>query len=193
MSQDVIEYDGDRYHRGPRRYYRKKGRAEEGYLHREKWRKEKGEIPKGYHVHHKDGDPSNNNLENLELVSPQEHAEKHEDWGNPNPEEATEAAKNWHRSEEGREWHRKMAKKQWEEKEAKTKECDQCGEEFEYYTDARFCSDACKAKHRRESGKDDEERECVICGDVFEVNKYSDTETCSRSCAGKLIAERRKN
>jgi hypothetical protein len=38
-----------------------------------------GEIPKGYQVHHKDGNKQNNNVENLEILSIKEHArETHE-------------------------------------------------------------------------------------------------------------------
>lgn len=36
-----------------------------------------GERPDGYHIHHKDGDPSNNRLDNLEYLTPKEHAERH--------------------------------------------------------------------------------------------------------------------
>lgn len=34
-------------------------------------------IPKGYHIHHIDGNKDNNNISNLEMLSPDEHAEKH--------------------------------------------------------------------------------------------------------------------
>ncbi len=36
-----------------------------------------GERPPGHHIHHKDRNPSNNKLENLEYLTPEEHAEKH--------------------------------------------------------------------------------------------------------------------
>lgn len=32
-----------------------------------------GAIPKGYHVHHKDGNKQNNNVENLEIIHPKQH------------------------------------------------------------------------------------------------------------------------
>lgn len=34
-------------------------------------------IPKGYHIHHKDGDSNNNSIDNLEMLTPDEHARKH--------------------------------------------------------------------------------------------------------------------
>lgn len=35
-----------------------------------------GDIPKGYHVHHKDGNKQNNYIENLEILSAKEHSEE---------------------------------------------------------------------------------------------------------------------
>lgn len=32
-----------------------------------------GEIPKGYQVHHKDGNKQNNNVDNLEIINPKKH------------------------------------------------------------------------------------------------------------------------
>lgn len=32
-----------------------------------------GEIPKGYHVHHKDGNKQNNHVDNLEIIHPSQH------------------------------------------------------------------------------------------------------------------------
>lgn len=57
-----------------------------------------------------------------------------------------------------------------------TKICEECGAEFETYTDARYCS----KQHYRT---------CVICGKVFPVSYQqliSDTKTCCRSCAYEL-------
>lgn len=34
-------------------------------------------IPKGYHIHHIDGNRNNNDISNLEMLSPDEHAKKH--------------------------------------------------------------------------------------------------------------------
>ena len=45
--------------------------------HRRVWRKAFGEIPKGFHIHHKNGDKKDNRLENLELISASEHTKLH--------------------------------------------------------------------------------------------------------------------
>lgn len=201
---DAVEYNGIEFRRYPdsdnpadRNYYRPhSGHIENGVeaLHREVWKEHNGEIPDGHHIHHADGDPTNNDIGNLECLSPGEHLKRHPDIGGVQSDEhhakMLEAAKGWHASDEGSKWH----SQHWDEslgkvfEEAKTKDCDQCGAGFEYYTDARFCSNACKSKHRRESGVDDETRICESCRQPFETNKYSDTSTCSRRCAGALMS-----
>lgn len=49
------------------------------HVHRLQWVKFNGEIPKGYIVHHKDGNKLNWDIKNLELVSRGEHVRKHKD------------------------------------------------------------------------------------------------------------------
>lgn len=47
------------------------------YIHRLVWEAFVGEIPKGYIVHHKDGNRQNNSLSNLQLVTTKEHHDIH--------------------------------------------------------------------------------------------------------------------
>lgn len=47
------------------------------YIHRLVWEAFVGEIPKGYIVHHKDGNRQNNSLSNLQLVTAKEHHDIH--------------------------------------------------------------------------------------------------------------------
>ena len=201
---DEVVYNGITFRRYPesdnradRVYYRPGGTDSQNgieALHREVWKdhNDADEVPDEHHIHHKDGDPTNNDPENLVALTPEEHAEEHPET-NLSPEDirkGIEAAKEWHRSEEGREWH----SEHWDEsigkvfEEPKHKDCEQCGERFEYFTSAKFCSNACKAKHRRESGVDDETRICEACRQPFTVNKYSDQKACGRACAGALVS-----
>lgn len=201
---DEVEYNGITFRRYPnsdnwsdRNYYRpNSSHIADGVeaLHREVWKDHNGPIPDGHHIHHKDGDPTNNKPENLGCVTPKEHAERHPD-NTLRPEDiekGIEAAKEWHSSEEGREWH----SDHWEDSLGKAfedteKECEQCGASFVDRSpddSGRFCSNACKAKARRERGDDDEERVCEACREVFTVNKYSDRKACSRACGGALIS-----
>lgn len=207
----VVVFNGIKFRRYPdaeqwsdRVYYRPHAghiRRGVGYLHQEIWKAYNGPIPEGYHVHHKDGNPLNNTIENLELLKGFEHLSLHAQ--SPEKKEqlraniklAIAAATKWHRSPEGREWHRKHGKRTWEKRVPIKKVCDQCGKEFDSITrrdNNRFCSNACKSKWRRDHGVDNETRECVICGSEFEVNKYAKTRTCSRRCA-KGLADRSRH
>lgn len=46
-------------------------------MHRYVWEKHFGEIPKGYDIHHKDHNRTNNDISNLELLTKSEHASKY--------------------------------------------------------------------------------------------------------------------
>lgn len=172
--------------------------------HRYVWELNYGKIPDGYDIHHKDGDKSNNDISNLELITRSEHMRLH--GAQLTEEQRAERRRNlvenagpraaeWHKSEEGRLWHAKhleemggsVCKK-------KTFICEMCSKEFVASDNGRtrFCSNACKSAWRRKSGVDDVERVCPACGKTFKINKYSKQKTCSRSCANKLSWERRR-
>lgn len=46
-------------------------------LHNHVWEKINGAIPNGYELHHKDLNKTNNKIDNLQLVTPQEHTSIH--------------------------------------------------------------------------------------------------------------------
>ena len=48
-----------------------------GYYARKEYKKVYGEIPKGYHVHHKDKNRDNNSPDNIEALPPKEHFKRH--------------------------------------------------------------------------------------------------------------------
>jgi hypothetical protein len=194
---EVVTYKGIRF----RRYPDAKDSSSRNYftpgiqdrlngvkrLHQEIWEDHHGPIPQGYHVHHKDGNPLNNDIENLECQPYVEHLGNHL---RENPREVSEAARaaaaEWHRSEEGRAWHSELGKLAWENCGYVQKVCEHCGIEYEEPTTgahSRFCSNACKSAWRRAKGIDDETRICAFCNQEFIVNKYSKKRFCSRSCA----------
>jgi hypothetical protein len=76
MNKHII-YDGMKwslssgYFRG---YSRKNNKV---LLHRYIWKKYNGPIPKGMWVHHKDENKLNNDINNLQLISPSEHCSLH--------------------------------------------------------------------------------------------------------------------
>lgn len=159
---DIIFFEGRKYVLRDNGYYCAhmwtKGESRSS-LHRAIWESKNGKIPFAHHIHHIDHNPLNNSIENLQLISAGDHAKLHwknwvgSDANKKQLREASEKAKEWHRSDHGREWHRIAGKKSWEDKllhDAKCQEPD-CGAEFKtpFPTRAKYCSGACKERSRR--------------------------------------------
>ncbi len=184
----------DQVYYTPGYLYRKHG---VGRLHQEIWRDAHGTIPAGCVIHHIDGNPINNVLNNLQCLPENEHLNNH---GASMSEEkkqkareslmiAREYASRWHGSPEGREWHRVLGQLSWEGRTPRTLVCDQCGEQYQTLSlgkNSRFCSNNCKSAWRRASGIDNEQRICAKCGQTFPCNRYSGQRFCSVAC-GKQI------
>jgi hypothetical protein len=122
-------------------YQRRDGRA----MHRVVWETINGPIPLGHQIHHLDGTRTNNQPENLVLLTISEHRRIH------SGPKATE----WHRSEEGREWHRQHGLEGWENRLPTLSRCSICGEAYLTYFKSRsiFCSRKCKARAFRKRRK----------------------------------------
>src|SRR4051812_34878129 len=75
---EKIEFEG-RMYRLSGSYYRRHRWSDDGpaSLHRAVWQSAHGAIPAGHEIHHKDGDPLNNDLANLECVNITEHRRQH--------------------------------------------------------------------------------------------------------------------
>ena len=161
-------------------------------LHVAIWERFSGQkVPKGYEVHHKDGNPFNNDFGNLECLSRSEHRKtvnlktenvrKHLD-------DIRHLATRWHQSPEGREWHREHAK----QSKSRSKECVclGCGNRFlAKRSNSKFCSRKCEVKYRYHYDAVAEERICVICGNKFTtlVGPYRHSAiTCGGKCKAKL-------
>lgn len=161
-------------------------------LHVYIWEKLNGAIPKGYEVHHKDKDKTNNEPDNLELLSKSIHAKYHCDTASEKlrifrshnvQEKATPAAREWHKSKEGHEWHVQNGIRVMSNRKPIKYSCTYCGKEFEsthkYGKDQNtFCSNNCKAAYRRKSGVDNVKKQCALCGNEFIANKYSEVKYC---------------
>lgn len=205
---EKIIYNGCSYRRYPdspkssdRRYFKRSQtpKNKEIYLHRQIWKDHYGEIPEGYHIHHKNHDTTDNRIENLELLEEYDHRSHHgkilTEPKKKNLDNIRFLTKEWHSSEEGRKWHselwEKTLGKSLEEFEERT--CDQCGKSFQTnVSQTRFCSNPCKSAWRRKSGVDNETRICVACGSAFVINKYYKTKTCSHKCKGVLVSKSKK-
>lgn len=195
---EVVEWNGVLWRRYPesknqsqRKYFKRITK----FLHRAVWESVHGDIPKGFHIHHIDGDTRNNAIENLECINPKDHASRHT-WSAERKEQQArflssirELAKPWHSSDEGRAKHREIGAMAYKQFVPVPKNCEACGKVFEpkaLGNRDKFCSNACKSAWRRTSGKDNEQRNCMQCGKSFVANRYTKSRTCGRSCANRL-------
>ena len=213
MERQTIIYDGFKFHRYPnakkssdRNYY--KGWVKQGgvwrksNLHIHKYTKEVGIIPKGYSVHHIDGDFNNNEASNYAIMFRGKHLSHHYKMSSQEQKDAgtkrllelaiPEAVK-WHKSEAGKQWHKQNTDKLIYTKEYTTK-CIDCGTKFKsnLRRKPKHCSRKCQLKYQarrdRAAKKYHEDRVCQRCGKVFSVNKWSKAKFCSCECTkGKQI------
>ena len=193
ISDTIQEYKGVRYSKCGV-YFQNSHKSGERRLHRVIYEDSYGKIEDGHHIHHVDHNVANNHPSNLCMITGREHAKRH--WDEKTDEEkakftdhidkGVEAAKIWHGSEDGADWHKAHYESMKDKLHIKTElECSTCGKKYEGLKregDIRFCSNNCKAHHRRLSGVDDEDRNCVICDKVFKTNKYGKRLKCRRGC-----------
>ena len=72
LSNTIQKFNGESYYLCGM-YFQRKGKR----LHRTVWKYHNGEIPKGYHVHHKDGNKLNNELQNLQYATQSENMKEY--------------------------------------------------------------------------------------------------------------------
>lgn len=182
------EFNGKVYHLYKGERYFSRGRYR---LHRVVWEYYNGPIPEGYDVHHKDHNPQNNDISNLVCIPTAKHRQEHlpeiKEWqateqGQRHLAEIRDLAAEWHRSPEGRAWHSEHAKGKRPLQFRLVCQC--CGKEFfSAKSNAKYCSNNCKSKARRDAGADNITRTCPVCGKDFTANKYGKSITCSLSCS----------
>lgn len=72
MPLAYVEYNGSKYTLRNTGYLGKTN-GKRTLLHRDVWENERGAIPEGWDIHHKDEDKMNNSIENLECLPKSEH------------------------------------------------------------------------------------------------------------------------
>jgi hypothetical protein len=168
----------------------------ERLLHRQVWVQHHGPIPKGHHIHHKDGDWQNNDISNLECVEKSEHHRQHmaERWMDAayrektvkELEQAQEAAKAWHSTEEGLQFHSEIGRLSWKNRHPVKLKCEVCGTDYEAKRTevAKYCSRACRMSVFYRASFTDT-RKCEHCGKEFAASRHRTTRFCSRTCSAR--------
>ena len=184
------------------KYYQSYDRTlPERLLHRQIWIDEHGAIPDHMVIHHKDGDWTNNNIDNLELMDSTAHRKMHMKERLSDPDYMTAIKKGldkarveaikWHKSKEGRLWHKRQNIKNWENRKINTLICKHCAKEFESpFADTQYCSSACNQRSLIEN-KYTQMLPCPKCGKILKRNVYRKNKLCG-SCAAKARWAKRK-
>lgn len=148
-----------------------------------------GEIPRGYEIHHKDWNPDNNDISNLQMLTRAQHQALHHSIGTyiapvrnfickvcGKKFTSHYSGKNCFCSQKcANKFHHNVIEK----------ECLSCGKKFTTSNpDAKFCSSKCYGKSIKKSPI---EKECVICGKKFYASvKHPEKQCCSPECTHKL-------
>lgn len=116
------------------------------------WAYVNGEIPKGYEIHHIDGNSANNTIENLQCMTKSEHTALHVTTGNIREYRCVQCGKKFtsnNRAKNSRFCSRTCATT-WRRANVQVeKACENCGKVFSTPKDrpSRFCSPHCSRAH----------------------------------------------
>ena len=131
-------------------------------LHRVVWGCERGAIPDGFHIHHVDGNPANNDSANLECLPAAEHLRLHRPHfapRQPREAECRVCGEKYFTTQVGR---------------------------------AVACSRRCANRYQyRQGNKDIYQLQCKVCGATFVCGR-STQRYCSISCATSVIQQHRR-
>ena len=202
----TVEYDNKKWVKQKSGYYQCTQRKFKGknWLHQYVYEKEKYIIPKGLEVHHLNENKDDNSIDNLVLLTPEDHRKLHGDYKITNPERYKKQCEHLDKVRPDHVWpedpikyekHRQALIDGMAKTKLIVKVCENCGDNYEVmpFGSSRFCSNKCKSAKRRESGVDNIIEICSICGISFIKNKYSKSMTCSRSCGNVQRARTMKN
>ena len=185
----VVEQINDKYQRFDGVYYSNiRGRYRAYmFIHRRVFEYYHGEIPAGYEIHHIDGNPANNDISNLQMLTKDEHTRTHAKAKEQKIYRCEFCGKIFYSSGSGvvrfcssrcnHDWHQQQGHY------TEIRICANCGNPFSAYkyNNTRYCSPACAYKDMPPTSKD---KECPICHEIFRARKDKQV-YCSRSCAAK--------
>lgn len=192
------EFNGIRFYQTSENdYFRHSENGKTILMHRYVWEFYNCKIPKGYHIHHIDGNKANNDISNLKLLKGTEHWALHSQlltdgeraWRRDNLlTNAVPKAIDWHKSEAGMAWHKEQVKYRKDNRTEQHNICVCCGKEFISISNKpkKFCCNACKTRYARQNNQNKEERICIVCGNTFLTDKYKHAQCCSPQCRAIL-------
>lgn len=156
------------------------------YLHREIYKAHHGSIPEKGVIHHKDEDPSNNGIDNLECVTPAEHRKRHAghctDKMRANLAKLRDKAAAWHGSPEGLAWHSANAIRAYAKRSYNDHVCKTCAKVFQTRAkSSMYCSPLCGSRARGPK-EPKHEQTCLQCCKGFRSLKKTQR-YCSYSCS----------
>jgi hypothetical protein len=198
VEVDVVVWNGVQWRRYPNAKQRNRRRYYQGYLngvlcslHRAKWEDANGPIPDSHEIHHRDGDPLNNELDNLELLTVAEHRKREGELGSfntdavhANLDRIRSLAAAWHATEEGKKWHSDNGKQAMVKRAMLDLVCSHCGAAFKSKQSfAKLCSSKCREAARPPRNLV-HTRTCEECKKEFSADRKT-ARFCSYSCSGK--------
>jgi hypothetical protein len=199
MASNSVVFNGVKYYRHTSGYYRfvptKKQRAsgiKDRQMHRDVWEYHNGIIPFGYEIHHIDENPSNNEINNLAMLSSTEHKKLH------GPDSGNKSAY-WHKTENGKKFHSEVAKKQWaNDREAKLKVALDAQPKAVEASKEWHASEQGKewhSKHGKEtwSKRKTYTKTCEVCGASFDTYWPNRGVYCGPNCCAKAFRKRAKS
>ena len=161
-------------------------------LHREIWKAAHRSIPPGHIIHHIDGNPLNNSVENLECMQRSEHFRHHPEarcWSHEHMDRIRPKNTLWQCTPEGRAFLRENGRRIAAMRPVRSLTCSHCGVQFStlFQGPMRFCSKRCAAKSRQERQP---QKACRYCGRGFRPERDRQ-QCCSRSCRSRAIIQAR--
>ena len=155
-SEEYQFFNGHWYKRNESGHYR----GYHGkYIHQAVWEHFNGKIPKGYIIHHIDGDKSNNDISNLQLMIQSEHIKLHQSLIEPKKCTCEYCGKEFESignfKGECRFCSEECGIKFQHENKYEIRVCEVCGKEFDVYkySKTKYCSRECVEKARAEKHK----------------------------------------
>ena len=202
---ETVEWDGVTWRRYPnakqrnrRVYYSAYWRGNLTTLHRAVWEAANGPIPERHEIHHGDGNPSNNDLSNLECLTKGGHRRREAAMGSFSTEkikkhlaEIRDKASEWHRSDEGRQWHSENSKRAMANRPLLDRTCCVCKAPFQAkHSYAVYCGRACREADRGERPAV-HTRTCEWCKQDF-TTPAAKQRFCGYACSGKARWAKRR-